>query len=197
MKREETILRSLKRLDYLTRGQLQAIHNLKSDRNAQRVLKQMSDYLSVFRDGEHIYYLNSVGRALVNCDKIRKRTGNVQHYIMRNYLYIAFNCPASWRNEMRIRSEGKAKKETVVCIADALFKEGDRYVVVEVDNTQTMKRNQAKIERYRVLKQRGAFGMIAPKFVWITTTEHRRRELTKLCEGLNVQVFTINDFKGE
>jgi hypothetical protein len=184
----------LKKLDYLTRGQLQRIHNLKSDRNAQRVLKQMEHYLSVFRSGENIYYLNAKGRALVNCDKVRKATGNVQHYIMRNYIYINYGCPSSWRNEIRITSEGATKKDRVICVPDALFKQGDQFVIIEVDNTQTMKKNQAKIERYRILKQRLAFGMIAPKFVWITTTEHRRKELIKLSDGLQTQVFTLADF---
>lgn len=193
-KREEAILLSLKKLDYLTRGQIQRIHNLKSDRNAQRVLKQMEEYLSVMRNGENVYYLNTKGRALVNCDKVRKSTGNVQHYIMRNYIYIAFGCPTTWRNEIRVTSEGATKKDRVICVPDALFKQGDVYTVVEVDNTQTMKKNQAKIEKYRILKQRLAFGMIAPKFVWITTTEHRRQELIKLSDGLQTQVFTLADF---
>jgi hypothetical protein len=193
-KREEAILLSLKKLDYLTRGQIQRIHNLKSDRNAQRVLKQMEEYLSVMRNGENVYYLNSKGRALVNCDKVRKSTGNVQHYIMRNYIYIAAGCPTSWRNEIRVISEGATKKDRVICVPDALYKQGDQFVIVEVDNTQTMKKNQAKIERYRILKQRLAFGMIAPKFVWITTTEHRRNELLKLSEGLQTQVFTLADY---
>jgi hypothetical protein len=157
-------------------------------------MKQMEQYVNVFRDGENIYYLNAEGRALVNCDKVRKSTGNVQHYIMRNHVYIAYGCPASWRNEIRIKSEGASKKDKVVCVADALFKQGDVYTVVEVDNTQTMKKNQAKIERYRTLKQRGSFGMLAPKFIWITTSEYRRNELLKLSEGLNVQVFTLADF---
>jgi hypothetical protein len=184
----------LKKLDYLTRSQIQRIHNLKSDRNAQRVLKQMEEYLSVMRNGENVYYLNAKGRALVNCDKVRKSTGNVQHYIMRNYIYIAVGCPTSWRNEIRVISEGATKKDRVICVPDALYKLGDQFVIIEVDNTQTMKKNQAKIEKYRILKQRLAFGMIAPKFVWITTTEHRRKELLKLSEGLQMQVFTLADF---
>ncbi|MEH7374920.1 hypothetical protein [Neobacillus drentensis] len=184
----------MKKLDYLTRGQIQKLHNLKSDRNAQRVLKQMEDYLSVMRNGENVYYLNAKGRAIVNCDKVRKSTGNVQHYIMRNYIYLAFGCPTTWRNEIRIINEGTTKKDRVICVPDALFKNGDVYTVVEVDNTQTMKKNHAKIEKYRILKQRLAFGMIAPKFVWITTTEHRRQELMKLSEGLQTQVFTLADF---
>ncbi len=154
----------------------------------------MEEYVSVMRSGENIYYLNAKGRAVVNCDKVRKSTGNVQHYIMRNYIYIDYGCPPSWKNEVRIVSEGKTKKDKVVCVPDALFKKGDQYVIVEVDNTQTMKKNHAKIVRYRILKERLAFGMMAPKFIWITTTEHRRQELLKLSEGLQTQVFTMADF---
>lgn len=157
----------------------------------------MEDFLSSCREGENIYYLNSSGREIVNCEKVRKKTGNVLHYIMRNYLYIAFNCPGDWRNEIRIKSEGKTKKDTIICVADALFKRGDQFHIVEVDNTQTMKKNQMKIEKYRVLKHRGTFGMMAPKFIWITTTEYRRRELKKLSEGLNTEVYTLTDFKGD
>lgn len=184
----------MKKLDYLTRSQIQSIHNLKSDRNAQRVLKQMEKYVNVFRDGENVYYLNAAGRALVDCNKVRKSTGNVQHYIMRNHLYVAFNCPNTWQNEIRIKSEGLTKKDNVVCVADALFKKGDAYTIVEVDNTQKMRKNQTKIEKYRTLKQRGSFGMMAPSFIWITTTDYRREELLKLSQGLNTQVFTISDF---
>jgi hypothetical protein len=154
----------------------------------------MEEYLSVMRSGENIYYLNAKGRAVVNCDKVRKSTGNVQHYIMRNHIYVNFGCPASWRNEIRIKSEGKTKKDTVTCVADALFKQGDQFVIVEVDNTQTMKKNAVKIIRYRILKERLAFGMIAPKFVWITRSEHRRNELLKLSEGLQTQVYTLADY---
>lgn len=182
----------MKKLDYLTRSQIQRIHDLKSDRNAQRVLKNMEEYLNVIKDTESIYYLNAKGRELVGCDKVRKRTGNVSHYIMRNYLYIAFRCPSTWRNEIRIKS-GKTKKDTITCVADALFKQGDAYCIVEVDNTQSMKRNQKKIEKYRELRQRGAFGMMAPIFIWITTTEYRKKELLELHKGLNVHVYTLSD----
>ncbi len=72
MEREEQILLSLKKLDFLTTQQLKQIHDLKSDRNAQRVLKQMEQYLNHFRDGQHIYYLNNNGRKRVDCEKVSK-----------------------------------------------------------------------------------------------------------------------------
>ncbi|RDY70339.1 hypothetical protein DXT76_13825, partial [Halobacillus trueperi] len=62
----------MKKLDFLTRGQLQLLHDLKSDRNAQHVLKQMSPFLNTFKDGQNIYYLNNKGRARVECEKVRK-----------------------------------------------------------------------------------------------------------------------------
>lgn len=182
----------MKKLDYLTRSQIQRIHDLKSDRNAQRVLKNMEEYLNVIKDTESIYYLNAKGRELVGCDKVRKRTGNVSHYIMRNYLYIAFRCPSTWRNEIRIRN-GSNKNNMITCVADAVFMKGDAHCIVEVDNTQTMKKNQKKVEKYRELRQRGAFGMLAPHFIWITTTEYRKKELLELHKGLNIQVFTLSD----
>jgi len=195
-KREEAILLSLKKLDYLTRTQIQEIHQLKSDRNAQRVLKQMEEYLHVIRNGENIYYLNAKGRELVNCDKVRKSTGNIDHYIMRNYLYLMCGCPKSWENEIRFKSVGNTKKDTVVCVADAYFKHGDAFIIVEVDNTQKMNKNKVKIEKYKTLKERGTFGPLIPNFIWITTTEYRRKELLALNKGLAVQVYTIADFKG-
>lgn len=156
----------------------------------------MEEYVHVIRDGENIYYLNANGRELVDCNKIRKSTGNIDHYIMRNYIYIMCHCPVSWKNEVRFKSIGKTNKDTVVNVADAYFKHGDAYIVIEVDHTQKMKKNKIKIEKYKILKERGAFGPMTPKFIWITTTEYRRKELLKLCEGLQVQVLTITDFKG-
>ncbi|MFS1516100.1 replication-relaxation family protein [Bacillus sp. SCS-151] len=187
--REEAILLSLKKLDYLNRSQLQILHNLGSDRNASRVLKGMDDYLSYFREGENVYYLNKVGREAVDCDKVRKRTLQTQHYIMRNYLYIAHGCPSSWQNEMSLEVKGVVK-----VIADALFVKDRRYYIIEVDHTQKMLENKSKVERYRKLIEAGVFER-KPVFRWITTTEYRRKKLTKLCEGFDAMVFTINEFQ--
>lgn len=193
LQREEIILQSLKRLDYLTRSQLQVIHGLSSERNAQRVLKQLEDRVHIIRNGEYIYYLNKKGREAVGCEKVRKGTGNVQHFIMRNTIFVAMGMPATWRNEIRIKN-GSTKANTVVNVCDAHFTRDNVHYIVEVDNTQTMKKNSAKINRYRILLERGAFGKKAPVFIWITTTELRRKQLAKLCDGLQVQVFTVGDF---
>lgn len=184
---------SLKRLDYLNRDQLQQIHDLKSNRNAQRVLKDMDHYLSAFRDdGQNIYYLNKEGRSQVNCDKVRKKLSTASHYIMRNDVYIHCGMPEGWQNEIRITS--RAGKEKIVVVTDAHFVRNGKHYLVEIDHRQTMKKNRAKIDKYRRLTERNAFkGM--PRLIWVTTTPYRREMLLKLCDGLDVQVYLPSDFK--
>lgn len=148
----------------------------------------MEQYLSSFRDGEQIYYLNQEGRERVNSTKILKKTIQARHYIMRNQLFIAFGYPSTWQNEMKLEVKGKV---SVVC--DALFEMTKQLHIVEVDHTQKMSKNKGKMERYRKLIELGVFEN-SPKFVWITTTELRKKQLTKLCEGLNHKIYTVRDF---
>ncbi len=179
----------MKKLNYLNRSQLQVLHNLGSDRNASRVLKNMSEYVSSFRDGENVYYLNKVGRERVNCRRVLKKTIQARHYIMRNYLYIAYGQPATWKNEIKLAVKGIT---SVIC--DALFVENNRYFIIEVDHTQKMSVNRRKIKKYQQLMTGGAF-KIPPSFIWITTTEYRRKQLEKLHEGLDCRIFTVQDFQ--
>lgn len=148
----------------------------------------MSEYVASFRDGQNIYYLSKEGRELVGCDKVRKKTIQARHYIMRNSIYIAFGCPSSWKNEMLLEI-----KDKVAVICDALFIKENRFHIVEVDHTQKMNKNRGKLERYKKLIELRAF-QTQPKFIWITTTDYRRKQLLKLCEGLDVSVFTVSDF---
>lgn len=173
----------MKKLDYLSRSQLQRIHRLGSDRNARRVLQEMSEYLSYFRDGEKVYYLNKEGRERVDCKKVKKKSAQVQHYLMRNELYIHLGQPATWKNEIKF-----GLKDIAVVIADALFQKDSIYHLVEVDHLQKMSKNRVKIDKYRKLSARTKL-----KLIWVTTTDYRRKQLEKLCEGLDVQIFTISD----
>jgi hypothetical protein len=176
---------SLKKLDYLSRSQIQKIHRLKSTRNANRVLKEMSEYLSSFRHRENIYYLNKKGRERVKSKKVCKKTAQVNHYLMRNSLYISLGCPVSWKNEIKL------KAGDVQIIADAIFEERKMVHIVEVDHTQKMLVNKKKIEMYReILKRTG----VAIKFHWITTTHNRQKQLLELCQGLNVEVTLAQDY---
>ena len=189
--RNEQILLLLKKFDFLTRDQLAAYFKLGKVCNTNRVLRNLSDYLTVVRDGyQSIYYLNKSGREYVDCEKVRKKGGHVQHIVMRNEIWLHFKCPKDWRNEVKISDE----KTSVV--ADAVFTQNGFYHFLEVDHLQSMKENRAKINRYKsllesLLKQFGYY----PTLVWLTTTEHRRKQLEKACEGLKVKVYTIKDIQ--
>src|SRR5690625_343054 len=191
IQRKENILLSLKKHDYLTIKQLQKLHDLKSDRNAYRVMKQLDPYLNHFYEGQNIYYLNSKGREVVSSEKVRKKITNVDHYLMRNDLYIELGCPGTWKNEIKIIS--RSKKGDVTVVSDAHFTNSNRHSIVEIDNTQKMNKNRVKIDNYRRLIERNAFGGM-PELIWVTSTEYRKRKLLELCDGLDVKVFLNTDF---
>lgn len=178
----------------MTRDQLRFYFGLKSIRNANRVLKELEEYLSSVRDGyQSIYYLNSNGREYVACDKVRKKGGRVQHSIMRNEFYFYNNCPSDWENEIKI-SDG-----TTSVITDAMYSKIGVTHFLEVDHLQSMKENRAKISRYTTLYNNGSLeeslGHL-PTLVWIATTELRRMQLKEACEGLPVvQVYLYDEIK--
>lgn len=187
-KREEEILLSLKRLDYLTREQLQRMHNLRQTRNAQRVLSNMSKYVSSFTDDrKKIYYLNAEGREVVQADKTRKKTAMITHYLMRNDLFITLGRPSTWKNEMEISIPGTRTS----IIADSVYILNKLHHFVEIDYKQSMSKNMAKIKRYRQLST------FNPQFklIWVTTTPYRQQKLERLCTGLKCKVYLWDDIK--
>ncbi len=184
---------SLKKLDYLNRDQLMKIHRLGTVRNANRILKDLSPYLSNFREEySTIYYLNKDGREYVNSKKIRKKNSFVNHVLMRNDFYIYAGFPLDWSNEIRL----KDNEHAVIC--DAIYKSKGKYHCLEVDYKQQMKENRHKIQRYNGLFNNGVIKEqlgYFPTLVWLTTTELRRKQLKELCKGLPHFVYTINDIK--
>lgn len=88
----------------------------------------------------------------------------------------------------------KLKVGSTVVITDAMYQVGNKYHFVEVDHLQKMSQNRTKIERYRLLTGSGAFNVL-PELIWVTTTEHRRHRLKRLCEGINTRVYTIEDLR--
>lgn len=179
---------SLKRFDYLTRSQIQRIHNLKGDRNANRFLNDMGEYLSSFRHGlEKVYYLNKSGRDRVNCEVIRKKTPQIQHYILRNQAWIHLGRPFDWENEVKII----VGDTSIICDAKYTAK-GKIPVFVEIDVSQAMAVNQRKIEKYRKFKE-----LTGQKFflIWITELDSRRVKLKELSEGLSAIVHSAKEIQ--
>jgi hypothetical protein len=191
--RQERILLSLKKLDFLNRDQLRKIHRLGTVRNTNRILKELSPYLSKFREEySTIYYLSKDGREYVNSKKVRKKNSFVNHVIARNDFYIYTGLPREWRNEMKVH-DGKF---TVIC--DSWFKKENKYHFLEVDLLQKMRENKSKIKQYHGLFENGVlkkhFGYF-PTLTWLTTTELRRKILKELCKDLPCVVYTLDDIR--
>lgn len=191
--RQEKILLSLKKLDFLNRDQLSTIHRLGKVRNTNRILKELSPYLSAFREEySTIYFLNKDGREYVNSKKLRKKNKFVNHVIMRNQFYIFAGFPYDWTNEMKVTD----KQFTVIC--DAWFKSNGKFHFLEVDSLQKMKENKDKIVQYKGLFEnellKSHLGYFPP-LIWVTTTELRRKQLTELCQGLPCKVYTIDEIR--
>lgn len=185
----------MKTLDYLSRSQIQRLHNLAGDRNARRVLADMNDLVVSFRgdNGEGIYYLTRAGRERVGAEKERKKIAQVGHYLMRNDAYIFHGCPDVWKNEQKL-----TVKDVVTVIPDAYFLHNGRRKFLEIDHLQHMSKNREKIDRYLKLKETGVLQerlKYFPPLIWVTLTETRRRQLLELCEGLDVKVHLWNDIK--
>jgi hypothetical protein len=184
----------LKKQDFLNREQLTKMHRLGSVRNANRILKEMSPYLSSYREeyNSTVYFLNKEGREYVNTDKVRRKNKFVNHYLMRNDFYIYMGYPHDWENEIKI-GDGTF---TIVC--DSYFKKDGKYHFLEVDSTQKMAINKKKVEQYKGLMREGKIANHLghfPKLMWLTTTELRRKQLTLLCKGISYAVYTINDIR--
>jgi hypothetical protein len=103
-------------------------------------------------------------------------------------------CPKEWENEIKVKDE----EHSVIC--DSLFTKLNRKYFLEVDSTQKMKVNREKIKQYLGLYKSGSllnlFGH-HPGFIWLTTSELRRKQLKELCKDLPIKasVYTINDIK--
>lgn len=179
----------MKKLGFLSRSQIQKLHRLGGERNANRVLKEMSEYLCSFRQNENIYYLSKEGRERVGCERALKKTLQANHYLMRNDLYIACGCPSNWKAEVKLEIPA-----VVNVIADALFVRDGIYYIIEIDHIQKMSVNREKVKKYRKFLKLNVFKR-PPVFLWMTTTEYRRRELMKLCDGMNAKVYLKTDFK--
>ncbi|WP_371400284.1 replication-relaxation family protein [Priestia megaterium] len=192
--RQENILLSLKKLDFLNREQLQRLHGLGEKRNANRILSTLYSYLSRYREEyTTVYYLNAKGREYVMCEKVRKKGNKVNHTLIRNDFYIFSGCPTEWKNEIRL---GDGDKISVVC--DSWYKSDGYYNILEVDHLQSMKENRTKVMKYLSLYQSGIFedklGYFPP-LTWVTTTELRRKQLQEICKDIPSVVYTTTDIK--
>lgn len=191
---------------FATREQLQKIHHLGSSRNALKLLGEMKNYLHVQNHkGVNVYYLNKEGRDLIGSTNEMKWSLQAEHHLMRNDLYIHYQCPSDWLVEKKSEydkhvtgPDGKLVKKTYYVIPDARFTLEGVYYFLEVDNTQNMVDNRKKIQHYAELfplmhKHLGH----KPVIVFYTMTPIRQVKLREICEEYKIscEVYTKADLK--
>ncbi|MFL6558599.1 MAG: replication-relaxation family protein [Bacillus sp. (in: firmicutes)] len=174
-----------------TRSQLQTIHQLGSNRNATRVLKNLQTYIQHFRENENIYYLNKAGRELVGCEKTITKTPHFHHTIMRNDVYIHFGCPKIWQNEFKIPNP------EFTIIPDAVFNSKGTQYFLEVDHMQKMKKNIEKLNKYKRFKdmnlwQKKNMGRF-PVVLFYTEKDSRKAQIIQANPGIELLVYTKED----
>ena len=192
LEREEAILQTLKRLDLCYRSQLQKIHNLGSNRNASRVLKQLEPYLHVFQGKEAIYYLNKAGRDRVDSEKVIIKSNSYMHTLMRNDVYCHYR-PRAWQNEYEIKVDGHH------IISDAVFMMNGKHYLLEVDNQQKMSANKDKLERYFRFMESGIWQKRNkgefPFILFYTLSDYRKAQLQEYNPGIPLTVLTKKDLE--
>ena len=183
-KRQELILMKLEKLHFASRSQLQRMFDLGSDRNAQRILKNMSSYVNIIKRGQYIYYLNKKGRDYVGSTIKRSKAENIEHALLRNEIYIMYNQPEKWIIEDPIELNGKT-----YLIPDVKFRANGQNFLVEVDRFQTMVNNKKKIEKYAAIRTK------IPMLIWIIENEKRKSRLEGYLKdkGINSYVITKKD----
>jgi hypothetical protein len=191
--RQEHILSSLNKFDFLTTSQIQRLHNLGGRRNVCKVLASMSDYLNTNKSGkENVYSLNARGKDFLDIQKPTKNHSNLEHYLMRNEFFLYIARPSYWKPET------KTTIGDVSLIADVLFKKENKFSFLEVDNEQKMINNRRKVEKYQALFQTKVFQKeygYFPTLYWLTKYDSRKKKLLHVCQGLPVQVYTLDEIK--
>lgn len=155
--RVESLLLTIDQLGVAKIKHLQQIHDLKSYRNACRVVKQLGPYINeTYHNKEKVIYLNKVGRNLIGSDKEIKNSNLLEHTLLGNEVYIHHNKPVDWKTEHVIevsqqpewmKAQGlKITGKKIVC--DATFTRNGYMYLVEIDNTRSMIDNKKKIQMY-------------------------------------------------
>jgi hypothetical protein len=205
--RKEQLLTTIDRLGAVKIKHLLRIHNdLRSYRNACRVVQQLEDYThQTFYDREKVIYLNKEGRKLVASSKEVKKSPLLEHILLRNEAYLYFGCPSDWKTEYSLETKPQEPDPTSLdvkingggyklinkkkVVADAVFTREWYLNIVEIDNTRNMIDNKRKIELYReVMKD-----LKVPKLWFFTTTDDRKRKLLEWMKGMRCEVRTFGE----
>lgn len=185
VKRTEKILSRLDDFTYATAKQLQITEDLKSNRNARRILHEMEKdrLITHVRYDYKVYYLSNKGMSRIDAKKKLKRSW-VTHSLMRNDLYIKLGMPATWEKEKPITWNGNK------LIPDAYFIQNNEYHFVEIDNLQSMQNNYDKIDKYRDLFK-AIFRKYKhhPTLIWFSNSEIRTQKIKEKTRGMKARFY--------
>ena len=171
-----------------------------------KVLNSLKEWVHVKpnpeRYNENVYYLNKAGCELMGETNEKGELNekrwvqSVEHYILRNDLYIYYDKPSPFHIEPDIPVGGVGSTNTIR--PDAYFVRDNVHHFLEVDRTQKMLENRKKIELYSKLSPyiRMKYEM-HPRIVFYTFSKIRQEKLTAWCKELEVKcsVYTIADLK--
>ena len=165
-----------------------------------KVLGSMKEWLHVKpspeRANENVYYLNKNGCDYLGIEDERRWVQSVEHYLMRNDLYIHYEMPPGFQIEAEITINGGLVSK--ILRADGYFVKDGLHYFLEVDRMQKMVENKKKIELYSelgplMLKKYETH----PYIVFFTNSQFRQQKLSQWCKEHNVKcsVYTKDDLK--
>lgn len=184
---------------------MQAIHQLNYRNTCRIISTQLRPYIhETYFNKEKVIYLNKKGRELIASDKDEiKVSVQTIHSLLRNEVYIYFQCPYDWENEYKLTAhieqpnhfgisfQGLSLSNKKTVISDAVFKRNGYFYLIEVDNTQDMRKNQKKIETYREVLPN--YKEDTPCLCFFTQTEARKKKLEEWLKGIRHKVLTFGE----
>lgn len=151
-------------------------------------------------------YLNKKGKEMIASEKEENKISmQTIHFLLRNEVYIHFNCPIDWQNEYSMTANinpkigggiifnGLTLPSEKKVVADAVFKRNGYLHIIEVDNTQDMKTNKKKIDLYREILP--AYSKQVPILYFFTKTESRKQKLQEWLKGIHHKVLTFEEIR--
>jgi hypothetical protein len=201
-------LATIDRLGVVKIKHLLEIHDLKSYRNACRIITtQLRPFIhETYYQKEKIIYLNKKGRQFIASESPEFEVSNQTiHSLLRNEVYIYFQCPQNWKNEHALSIDIKVPKTIPMftsnlpisnkkkIVSDAVFNRNGYLHIIEVDNTQDMRANKKKIETYKEILP--AYKEETPILYFFTKTESRKKKLEEWLKGIHHKVFTFEEIR--
>jgi hypothetical protein len=191
---------------------LQRIHDLTYRNTSQTINRHLKPYINeTFFEREKVIYLNKDGRNFIGSDKDPQKPTLIAHTLLRNEVYLHFNCPADWQNEYTLEAPLKPQSNLDAFIssnmklsdkakvrADAMFTRNGYVHLIEVDNARDMADNRKKINSYAdILPVIRKDFQQTPILYFFTTTENRKRKFEEWLKGRSIrhEVKTFTEIK--